>query len=149
MRPERARWLVGIAIAAAGAIVVADEYRSCAGWRIGADAVALPACPDRPNCVSGTIASIGGRAPSLADVARAALAEPRSRLELHGGRVLIASFRSRLFKFVDEAVFLRRGDGSIEYRCGACSGYYDFGVNARRMKRILARLSTATGEASR
>ncbi|MCB1926634.1 MAG: DUF1499 domain-containing protein [Rhodocyclaceae bacterium] len=149
MRSEQARWLVGIAVALAGAIAMADEYRSCAGWRIGTDAVALPACPDRPNCVSGTLAAVGGQAPSLAEVARAALAEPRSRLELRGEQVLIASFRSRLFKFVDEAVFLRRGDGSIEYRCGACSGYYDFGVNARRMKRILARLSTATGEASR
>ncbi|MCB1908364.1 MAG: DUF1499 domain-containing protein [Rhodocyclaceae bacterium] len=122
------------------AATVAEDYRSCAGWTIGADAQATPPCPDRPNCVAGTIAMGDGRPPGLAELARAALAEPRSRIELHSERVLIASFRSRLFKFVDEAVFVRRRDGSIEYRCAACSGYYDFGVNARRMGRILARL---------
>lgn len=140
---------MSVAVALNAAAAMAETYRSCAGWEVGGDADAPPPCPDRPNCVRGTIAADSGQAPSLAEIADAALAEPRSRIELRSDRVLIASFRSRLLDFVDEAVFVRRGNGSIDYRSGACSGYYDFGVNRRRMTRILARLASTGGEIRR
>ncbi len=124
---------------------MADGYRSCAGWTVSAATTAVPPCPERPNCVAGSLATAAG--PTLAEVAAAALAEPRSRIELRGERVLVVTFRSRLFEFIDEAVFVRHDDGTIEYRCGACSGYYDFGVNSRRMARITARLG-ARGKAA-
>ncbi|MCB1889391.1 MAG: DUF1499 domain-containing protein [Rhodocyclaceae bacterium] len=129
------------ALCLAGALLsshaMADAYTSCSGWRIDDTATALPPCPDRPNCAAG-------RWPTrLADprqsLRAALLAEPRSRLEFDGARVIVASFRSRLFGFVDEAVFLLAPDGEIAYRSAACSGYYDFRVNRRRMDRIRAR----------
>lgn len=135
-------WLVSlfVLLALPGLAAVSEGFRSCAGWTVDANTTELPPCPDRPNCVAGRIAP-GARSVTLLALRAAIEAEGGSRIEFESDTLVVATFRSRLFGFVDEAVFLRAGDGSISYRCGACSGYYDFGVNRRRMERIAARLA--------
>ncbi len=53
------------------------------------------------------------------------------------GSYLHTEFRSALFRFVDDVEFLLDDEGrQIHFRSAARSGYYDFGVNWRRMKEI-------------
>jgi uncharacterized protein (DUF1499 family) len=48
-----------------------------------------------------------------------------------------ATFTTRLFRFVDDAEFLFDARARlIHFRCASRTGYYDFGVNRRRMERI-------------
>lgn len=122
-------------------VAMADTYTSCQGWEVDSTIRELPPCPDRPNCLRGRW-TLPGQVP-MAALQTAVIAEPRSRIELVGERVLVATFRSRLFGFVDEAVFLLGPTGEVDYRSGACSGYYDFGVNQRRMARVAERLARA------
>ncbi|MCB1957220.1 MAG: DUF1499 domain-containing protein [Rhodocyclaceae bacterium] len=121
---------------------MADTYTSCRGWQVDSTTRQLPPCPDRPNCVTGRWALPGPV--SVSALLAAIDAEPRSRIELVGEHILVASFRSRLFGFVDEAVFLLSPTGEVDYRSSACSGYYDFGVNQRRMSRVADRLARTT-----
>ena len=122
-----------------------DAFVSCHGERLSGSSGLLP-CPDRPNCVSSTgpEAMAALRAPEGADpraALRAAIeAETGGQISLANDRVIIATFESSVFKFVDEAHFLIADDGRIEFRSAACSGYYDFGVNRRRIERIRGRL---------
>ena len=122
----------------------AHAYTSCHGTTIDNPAERLMPCPDTPNCVSTDHAKSNRRLPapndvSLAQVRRAVEAEARSSIVAEGDNWLIAHFKSRLFGFVDEAHFIARPDGSLAMRSGACSGYWDMGVNGRRMERLLER----------
>ncbi len=131
-----------LACALLASTAMADAFTSCRGWQVDDRTTTLPDCPERPNCATGR-----WRLPvadPLRAIREALLSEPRSRIELDGQRVMVASFRSRLFGFVDEAVFLLGPDGEITYRSAACSGYYDFGVNRRRLERIREHTGAAT-----
>ena len=61
----------------------------------------------------------------------------RSSLTADRPGYLAASFRSRIFGFVDDAEFVLDGEaGEIRFRSAARTGYYDFGVNRSRMEAI-------------
>ena len=48
-----------------------------------------------------------------------------------------ATFKTRLFRFVDDVVFHFDDTGrQIHYRSASRVGYYDFGVNRRRIEKI-------------
>lgn len=130
------------ALSAASAFA-ADDFVSCRGERVSGSAPRLPPCPERPNCSSSASGAAldapRGEAPRGA-LARAIRAEPRSAIVFEAPQLLVATFRSALFGFTDEALFVFGPDGRISFRSIACSGYYDFGVNRRRIERIRERL---------
>ena len=108
---------------------------------------ALTPCPDRPNCVSTEATDPDRRMAPIsftgsADAAQAGLlaalrALPRSTVTRNEPGRIVAEFRSRTFGFVDEAEFVIDADsGSIRFRGGARSGYWDLGVNRARMEEL-------------
>jgi uncharacterized protein (DUF1499 family) len=116
---------------------------------------ALRPCPDRPNCVSTETADPGRRMAPIpltgsAGAAQAGLltairALPRSSITHDEPGHVVAEFRSRTFGFVDEAEFVIDADsGSIRFRSGARSGYWDLGVNRARMEELARTLNPAT-----
>lgn len=108
-------------------------------------------CPGSPNCVS-TQASDPDRwmnPPSYTktiEEASEALKEviltgENAELESDEGPYLHFVFISSVFKFKDDVeFFFDPTTQHIHFRSASRQGYYDFGVNARRMKRILAAL---------
>lgn len=111
----------------------------------------LMPCPASPNCVSSDDAAPEHHVEALrlrSDPARAwaALgavlqALPRTTIVKSGSDRLQAECRSRLFGFVDDLTFeLRAADGVIAVRSAARLGYWDLGVNRRRVETIRARL---------
>jgi uncharacterized protein (DUF1499 family) len=53
-----------------------------------------------------------------------------------------AEFSSRFFKFVDDVEFVLDAETRrIDYRSASRTGYYDFGVNRRRLERVRDHLS--------
>ena len=62
---------------------------------------------------------------------------PRSVMMKDESGYLAVIFRSKVFGFVDEAEFsFDKKGGAINFRSGARSGYYDFGVNRLRLEEI-------------
>ncbi|HEY9193317.1 MAG TPA: DUF1499 domain-containing protein [Methyloversatilis sp.] len=116
---------------------------------------ALAPCPDRPNCVSTDTSDPGQRMAPLtftgsAEAAQAALltairALPRSTVSRNEPGRIVAEFRSRIFGFVDQAEFVIDAEsGSIRFRSGARSGYWDLGVNRARMDELAHAFNQAT-----
>ena len=107
----------------------------------------LPPCPESPNCVSSQstdeqhhiapIAFQGSARTALAQLKQVIQAMPRSLLVEASDNTLRVEFRSRLFGFVDDfEARLNEGDGVIEIRSAARTGFYDFSVNRRRVETI-------------
>ncbi len=110
----------------------------------------LSPCPDSPNCVS-TMSTDPGHAMSPLPY-MGTLKESRERLiqVLHGMErctivtvdpgYIHAEFRSALFGFVDDVNFIfDDNERLIHFRSASRTGYYDFGVNRKRMTEISAR----------
>jgi uncharacterized protein (DUF1499 family) len=111
----------------------------------------LQNCPKRPNCVSSEARDSAGWIAPLAFSLNAqavwkALYEtvealPRSRVVDRTEDYLHVELRSRIFGFVDDLEFqLREQEGIIGMRSAARTGYYDLGVNRRRLERLRAAL---------
>ncbi len=110
----------------------------------------LAPCPDSPNCVSSLaekssshyvapILYTGDEDPLVA-LLEIVQGMSRSRLERREGNYLHVTFRSLFFGFVDDVEFEYDPDhGVINVRSASRSGYYDFGVNRRRVKKIRKR----------
>ena len=63
----------------------------------------------------------------------------RSKVQSVDGNYVHATFRSRIFKFVDDVEFLFDDEAKIiHFRAGARTGYGDMGVNQKRMDEIRA-----------
>jgi uncharacterized protein (DUF1499 family) len=114
----------------------------------------LAACPTSPNCVSSLADTTDARhyAPALpfiggAEASRARLLTildelPRTRIERNERAYLHVTFRSALFRFVDDVEFLV--DDSlrvIHVRSASRLGRGDFGVNRRRVEEIRRRFA--------
>ncbi len=115
----------------------------------GGDAVpgGLSSCPDSPNCVSTQsrdpgramppLPYVGTRQESHKRLLRVLQGMKRSTLLVVTPTYLRAEFRSALFCFVDDVEFLFDDQGArIHFRSASRIGYYDFGVNRRRMQEI-------------
>lgn len=107
----------------------------------------LPACPDRPNCVSSQSADAAHAIEPISyrDTPEAALARlrsiladmPRTTIKKEQAGYLHAEVRSRVFRFVDDVEFLLDADHRlIHVRSASRTGYSDLGVNRRRVERI-------------
>lgn len=123
---------------------------SCAGSRptdLGVTADRLFPCPTSPNCVCSDCDSIKHQITpfTLAVPAQQAwqaigeqiAAVPRIRIISVTDDYLHAECRSAVFGFVDDLeLHLRPEEGIIAMRSAARSGYYDFGVNRRRLEAL-------------
>ena len=106
-------------------------------------------CPDSPNCVSSLSTDKAHSieplhyAGSLAD-ARQKLIDilqntKRVRLIKIEADYIHAEFQSLVFRFVDDVEFYFSSEKSIIHvKSASRSGYYDFGVNRRRVERLRA-----------
>jgi len=108
---------------------------------------ALAPCPSRPNCVSSLAADKSHHMPPVSFTGSVEAAQerlmriirliPRSEIVKDEPGYLAVTFRSKLFGFVDEAEFaFDEKSGEINFRSGARTGYYDFGVNRSRIEEI-------------
>jgi uncharacterized protein (DUF1499 family) len=113
----------------------------------GARKTMIDPCPKTPNCVS----SLAPQSPrrmdpipyqgSLEDARKRLMGiigkTPRTKVVQSTPTYLKVEFRSKILSFIDDVEF-EFDDGSklIHFRSASRSGYYDFGVNRRRMEAI-------------
>ena len=107
----------------------------------------LAPCPDSPNCVSTksndpdrTMAPLpyltSGRE-SMDRLVAIVREMKRATIVSATPSYLHVEFRSALFRFVDDVEFaLDDSARVIHFRSASRTGYYDFGVNRKRMKEI-------------
>lgn len=106
-------------------------------------ATPLANCPERPNCVSSSAGTprsrvvpfrLKGDADKAWDgIVQQVAALPQTRVRFSDGRYLHAECASRLFGFIDDLELRRDDDGLVAIRSAARTGYWDFGVNRRRL----------------
>jgi uncharacterized protein (DUF1499 family) len=112
----------------------------------------LAPCPDRPSCVSSRAPEGPRHVPPLRltappseawTVARQVLVSwPRVRLEEEAPGYLRFSERSRWLGYVDDLeLVLDEAAGVIDVRSRSRVGYWDLGVNRRRVERLRERLA--------
>ncbi|WP_342349932.1 DUF1499 domain-containing protein [uncultured Nitrospira sp.] len=104
-------------------------------------------CPESPNCVS-TMAATESHAiapypyQTSLEEAKAVLKQvfgqfPRTELSREEEDYLQYEIKSFLFGFVDDVeLWFDEATKAIHFRSAARSGYYDFGVNRKRMEHV-------------
>jgi len=128
--------------------------------RIPRTPAALSPCPNSPNCVSTEdgdpqrtlppLPYVGTRQESLDRLVRVLRGMKRCTIVSSTAFYIHAECRSAVFGFVDDVEFLLDDDErQIHFRSAARSGYYDFGVNRRRMKEISKEYLALEDSASR
>ena len=122
----------------------------CSGGRpplnLGVTEGRLTPCPSSPNCVSSQAVDVNHRVEPLryegnSTQARARLLEilrgmERVQVQRADDDYLHAEFRSAVFGFVDDVEFYFSPPGAIHVRSASRTGYYDLGVNRKRVERI-------------
>lgn len=103
-------------------------------------------CPSSPNCASSQasnashrIAPFRFRGPveEVRDALTAILEAEGMRVVQREQDYLRAEAVSRVFRFVDDVEFeILPEEGSIQVRSASRVGYWDFGVNRRRIERV-------------
>ena len=112
----------------------------------------LPPCPDSPNCVSSQSSDEAHYIAPLsyegdATGARQALLSviesmDRANIVTAEDNYIRAEFTSLVFRFIDDVEFYLNADNNtIEVRSASRKGYYDFGVNRKRVEAIRRQLS--------
>jgi uncharacterized protein (DUF1499 family) len=137
-------------------IALASVINGCSGLQHDTDVVQherLPECPDRPNCVSSdakdarhAIAPMrlkGDAATGWAAVQQVVRHLPRGTIVKATDRYLHVIFKSRLFRFIDDMQLkLDSQNGIIAIRSASRTGYFDLGVNRRRVEALRKQLIT-------
>lgn len=108
----------------------------------------LTPCSSAPHCVSSQATADSSKhvkplafAGTTADAARQALlktlyAQSNATVEKADERFIHATFKSTL-GFVDDVTFIvQANDGIIDVKSSSRIGYYDFGVNRKRVERL-------------
>lgn len=114
-------------------------------------------CPDTPNCVSSrdrdesrSIRALSFEGPAdeaWGNLRTALLEEPRTAVISEGTWTLRAESTSRIFRFVDDLEFqLIPDEHIIDVRSASRVGYWDLGVNRRRIERIRERFNALAFE---
>ena len=107
----------------------------------------LDPCPKTPNCVSSLepkdkhyvqpLRYTGKKELAYQKLVELIESDPRARIVAKEPNYLKVEFKSAIFGFVDDAEFLFSSNQSkIEVRSASRVGYYDFGVNRRRIEQI-------------
>jgi uncharacterized protein (DUF1499 family) len=110
----------------------------------------LNPCPKSPNCVSSLahdsrhamppLPFMGTKDQSKQRIIKIIQSLDRSKIVKISESYIHAQFKSRLFGFVDDVEFqFDDATRSVNFRSASSSGYYDFGVNRRRMSEISKR----------
>ena len=100
-------------------------------------------CPDKPNCVSSLAEKSSDRYIEPIDSHDLILEKIVQYIEDHKSWNLVskddnyihATETSSLFKFVDDVEF-KVEEGKLHFRSASRKGYYDFGVNRKRIEKI-------------
>lgn len=111
----------------------------------------LSSCPDSPNCVSSQSADEKHwieplhydipAADAMARLKKVVSSMERNKIVAEEDGYLHVEFKSALFRFVDDVEFELDSENSIIHvRSASRSGYYDFGVNRRRVELIRSKL---------
>ncbi len=130
-------------------VFVGMSFFGCSGKRPDFDLTGnqLPPCPDSPNCVSSQATDEGHRVEPLSfegdpaaawdRLASAVRDMPRAEVVQDTGEWMHATFASRIFRFVDDALFhLNPAERMIHVRSASRVGYSDLGANRKRVKAI-------------
>jgi uncharacterized protein (DUF1499 family) len=139
-----------IALSAVGCGCHAQDSRS-------ATPTDLAPCPDSPNCVStkskdpdhamAPLPYLRSDQESMDRLAGIVREMKRATIVSATPSYLHVEFRSSLFRFIDDVEFLLEDSAHlIHFRSASRTGYYDFGVNRRRMKEISDRYLRLTEE---
>lgn len=110
----------------------------------------LKPCPDTPNCVNSEQhvnekasidpLQVSGSSLDSWQALQQAVEEEGGRIEMVNDTFLHATFRSRIFRFVDDVTCrLDRKNQLIHMSSASRVGYSDFGVNRKRVEMIRAR----------
>lgn len=111
----------------------------------GMEPAGLKDCPGSPNCVFSEAADPEHRVDSFRlkgdsekiwpAVLRVVAAMPRTDIISATDNYIRTECKSRLFGFVDDLeLFLTPATGKVSVRSASRSGYYDFGVNRKRIE---------------
>ena len=131
-------------------IVLCLGMTSCASAdRTGLVDGSLRPCPGSPNCVSSESGAQDVEALLLpGDEGWRLLLETvegmGGRIESEGDGYMHATFRSKVFGFVDDFECRRDGD-AVQVRSASRTGWWDMGVNRRRVERLRRLLADASG----
>lgn len=104
-------------------------------------------CPNSPNCISSKskqdghytkpLPLMGSAADSFQQLTTIILSYPRVKIVTQQSNYIHVTYTSLIFKFVDDVEFLlEENDKVIHMRSASRKGYYDFGVNRRRLEKI-------------
>jgi uncharacterized protein (DUF1499 family) len=140
-------------------LVLAAALGGCSGSRppanLGVTGGRLAPCPSSPNCVASQAGAESRRVEPLRYQGDPAPARDRLLAVLNGmERVRIvqtdtdymhAEFTSAVFGFVDDVEFQFDPPGFIQIRSASRAGYYDFGVNRKRVETIRQRFIADDG----
>jgi uncharacterized protein (DUF1499 family) len=107
----------------------------------------LSSCPESPNCISTEAPDNqhkievfhlkGDFSKNWPEIQRVVAALPRSTVVKADETYLHVTFKSRVFRFVDDLdLYLNPSTGIISIRSAARTGYWDFGVNRRRVEQL-------------
>ncbi len=130
------------------AITLASTTTTC-----GEATKPIEGCPASPNCVSSNPLTDddhhalpyrvdGSPAVAKDKLKKALLAEPGVSIVEDTGTLIRAQATSKLFHFVDDLVFqLDPENHLIQVRSASRVGYWDFGVNRRRIEAIRKKLA--------
>ena len=110
----------------------------------------LSPCPDSPNCVSSQSEDLDHHIKPLAYTDSRSEAKdrlmsllqslPRVKVVIEEPDYIKAEFTSAVFSFVDDVEFyFSETEKIIDVRSASRVGYYDFGVNRRRIEDIRTR----------
>lgn len=130
-------------------VLLAASCKETRSARIGVTGGTLNPCPDSPNCVStqstdesrhlDPIPYTGSQEEAQVRLLDILKALDRTTVVTVDGDYVHVEFRSALFGFVDDVEFLFNDRRKvIEFRSASRTGYYDFGVNRKRMEKIRA-----------
>jgi uncharacterized protein (DUF1499 family) len=115
----------------------------------------LKPCPSSPNCVSSMapqgghhidpLTYTGDRQIAWDSLVAILKSFKRTHLVVQQDEYIHAEFASNLFGFVDDVEFVFSGDTPvIHVRSASRTGYYDFGVNRRRIEDLRQKLAQVT-----
>ena len=131
----------------------------CSGVKpthLGCSQGRLSPCPDSPNCVSSQSADpssyirpleyTSDPAKARQDLLSVLREQPRGRVLKADDGYIHVKFSSRVFRFVDDVEFCFDPESKlIHVRSASRVGYFDFGVNRKRVEDIRDRFSRVTG----
>ena len=113
----------------------------------GRDKGILSPCPDAPNCVStksgdsrhamAPLPFVGTKEQSRNRIIKIISDMKGAKIIESGESYIYSQFRTRLLRFVDDVeFFLDDAARKVHFRSASRVGYYDFGLNRRRMNEI-------------